>query len=246
MRLLSSWSAFLCVTLSAGTAMGMPPRSTPVATPAAAITRAGCPAEAAAKQAAEGLLALGCAVAEWLNGAVNYFGDLAAPKNQRSTAKGLRHFADDLAAIERDKRSLIATLRRGGDTRGRRWRSAGPDPERRTGPADPGRPTHAAAQRAIQEGRRHAQSHAREGGWRKGRLAERCSTEVAAHDRSGTRGLPRSGRFRGGGASSSADLCTRSRRQDRTRRPVAAGRWPARCVSSSHDAAASGRARPLL
>lgn len=113
MRLLSSWSAVLGVTLSAGSAMGMPPRSTPVAIPAAAITHAGCPAEAAAKQAAEGLLALGCAVAEWLNGAVNYFGDLAAPKNQRSTAKGLRHFADDLAAIERDKRSLIATLRRG-------------------------------------------------------------------------------------------------------------------------------------
>jgi hypothetical protein len=75
----------------------------------------GCPAEGAAKTTADGLLAVGCAMAEWLNGAVNYFGSLAAPKNQRSTAKGLRHFADDLAAIERDKRSLIATLRRGGD-----------------------------------------------------------------------------------------------------------------------------------
>jgi hypothetical protein len=117
MRLLSVWPAFLCITLSAGTATGMAPRTTTatVATRAAAMTGTGCPAEAAAKQAAEGLLALGCAVAEWLNGAVNYFGDLAAPKNQRSTAKGLRHFADDLAAIERDKRSLIATLRRGGD-----------------------------------------------------------------------------------------------------------------------------------
>jgi hypothetical protein len=95
--------------------MGMSPRATTatVATHAVAVTRGGCPAEAAAKQAAEGLLSLGCAVAEWLNGAVNYFGDLAAPKNQRSTAKGLRHFADDLAAIERDKRSLIETLRRG-------------------------------------------------------------------------------------------------------------------------------------
>ncbi len=93
--------------------MGMPTHTTTVATRAAATTRAGCPAEAAAKQAAEGLLSLGCAVAEWLNGAVNFFSDLAAPRNQRSTAKALRHFADDLAAIERDKRSLIKTLRRG-------------------------------------------------------------------------------------------------------------------------------------
>ena len=115
MRLLSSWSAFLCVALPAGIAMGVAPHTTTATIPTrpAAMTRAGCPAEAAAKQAAEGLLALGCAVAEWLNGAVNYFSDVAAPKNQRSTAKGLRHFADDLAAIERDKRSLIATLRRG-------------------------------------------------------------------------------------------------------------------------------------
>lgn len=115
MRFLSLRSAFLCVALSAGTAMGMTVRTTTATIPthATAITSAGCPSEAAAKQAAEGLLALGCAVAEWLNGAVNYFSDVAAPKNQRSTAKGLRHFADDLAAIERDKRSLIATLRRG-------------------------------------------------------------------------------------------------------------------------------------
>ena len=115
MRFLSLRSAFLCVALPAGTAMGMTPRTTRATVPThvPVMTRAGCPSEAAAKQAAEGLLALGCAVAEWLNGAVNYFSDVAAPKNQRSTAKGLRHFADDLAAIERDKRSLIATLRRG-------------------------------------------------------------------------------------------------------------------------------------
>jgi len=75
-------------------------------------TSRSCPQSLDTGSVADDLLAWGCKTADWLSGALRGFRTLAKDEDRLRASRAIRRFANDILAIERSKRALLASLRR--------------------------------------------------------------------------------------------------------------------------------------